>query len=164
VNRALARLLIWLYPRDWRQRYSEEFEALLLAGRGGLRTAANVVWSALGEHIFSIRGGYMDQPAFGAIIKKPSAFLPLAMSLTALTMLGGAYIFSLSTGHGGLVREPDEGAIAHLWQLLMAGQMPVLVFFAIKWLPRAPRQTLYVLALQAGAALASMAPVFFLNL
>jgi hypothetical protein len=106
----------------------------------------------------------MDQPTFGAIMKKPSAFLPLTMSLTALAMLCGAYIFALATGHGGLVREPDEGAIAHLWQLLMAGQMPLLVFFAIKWLPRAPRQTLYVLALQAGAALASMAPVFFLNL
>ena len=106
----------------------------------------------------------MDQPTFGVIIKKPSAFLPLAMSLTALAMLGGAYIFSLATRHSGLVREPDEGSIAHLWQLLMAGQLPVLLFFAIKWLPRAPRQTLYVLALQAGAALASMAPVFFLNL
>ena len=68
------------------------------------------------------------------------------------------------TGQGGLVREPDEGAIAHLWQLLMAGQLPILAFFAIKWLPRAPRQTLYVLALQAGAVLASTAPVFFLNL
>jgi hypothetical protein len=88
----------------------------------------------------------------------------MAMSLTALAMLGGAYIFSVATGHGGLVREPDEGAIAHIWQLLMAGQLPVLAFFAIKWLPRAPRPTLYVLALQAGAALASMAPVFLLNL
>jgi hypothetical protein len=106
----------------------------------------------------------MDQPTFGAIMKKPSAFLPLAMSLTALAMLGGAYMFALATGHGGLLREPDEGAIAHLWQLLMAGQLPVLLFFAIKWLPRAPRQTLYVLAIQTGAALASMAPVFFLNL
>lgn len=106
----------------------------------------------------------MDQPTFAVIMKKPSAFLPLAMSLTALAMLGGAYVFALVTGHAGLVREPDEGAIAHLWQLLMAGQMPLLVFFAIKWLPRAPRQTLYVLGLQAGAALASMAPVFFLNL
>jgi hypothetical protein len=46
----------------------------------------------------------------------------------------------------------------------MAGQMPVLAFFAIKWLPRAPRQTLYVLALQAGAVLASVAPVFYFNL
>jgi hypothetical protein len=105
----------------------------------------------------------MDQ-SFGTIVRKPSAFLPLAMSLTALALLGGAYIFSLATGHGGLVREPDEGSIAHLWQLLMAGQLPVLLFFAIKWLPRAPRQTLYVLALQAGAVLAAMAPVYFLNL
>jgi hypothetical protein len=86
------------------------------------------------------------------------------MSLTALALLGGAYIFGLATGQAGLEREQDEGAIAHLWQLLMAGQLPVLIFFAIKWLPRAPRQTLYVLALQAGAALAAMAPVYFLNL
>jgi hypothetical protein len=105
----------------------------------------------------------MEQ-TFGAIVKKPSAFLPLAMSLGALSLLGGAYVFGLATGHGGLVREPDEGAIAHLWQLLMAGQLPVLAFFAIKWLPRAPRQTLYVLAMQVGAVLAAMAPVYFLNL
>ena len=85
------------------------------------------------------------------------------MSLTALALLLGAMVHGYVTGYR-LVREPDEGAIAHLWQLLMAGQMPVLAFFAIKWLPRAPRQTLCVLALQAGAALASMAPVFFLNL
>ena len=103
-------------------------------------------------------------PSFGGIVKKPSAFIPMTMSLTALALLGGAYAFSVATGHGGLVREPDEGSIAHIWQLLMAGQMPVLLFFAIKWLPRAPRQALYVLGLQTGAALAAMAPVYFLNL
>jgi hypothetical protein len=63
-----------------------------------------------------------------------------------------------------VVHEADEGTLAHLWQLLMAGQLPVLAFFAIKWLPRAPNQTLCVLALQTGAALASIAPVFFLHL
>jgi len=166
MNPRLARLLVRLYPRAWRDRYGAEFEALLETGRGGLRTAANVGWSALGERIFPALGGYMNQPdrSFGSIVRLPSAFLPMAMSLTALAMLGSAYIFSVATGHGGLVREPDEGAIAHIWQFLMAGQLPVLAFFAIKWLPRAPRPTLYVLALQAGAALASMAPVFLLNL
>jgi hypothetical protein len=163
MNRVAARLLTRLYPRYWRNRYGAEFEAFLQEGHGGLRMSANVVWSALCEHIFPTRGRKMDQ-TFRAIVRKPSAFLPLAMSLTALGVLGGAYVFGLATGHGGLVREPDEGAIAHIWQILMAGQMPVLAFFAIKWLPRAPRQTLCVLALQAGAALASMAPVFFLNL
>jgi hypothetical protein len=160
MNRALAHLLTCLYPRQWRERYGAEFEALLQAGRADLRTSANVVWSALCEHIFPTPGGNMDQhpDSFGAILKQPSAFLPLAMSLTALALvLGNVAMF-------GVVHEADEGAAAHLWQLLMAGQMPVLAFFAIKWLPRAPRQTLYVLALQGGAALASMAPVFFLKL
>jgi len=93
-----------------------------------------------------------------ALTRKPSAFLPMTMSLTALAVvIAHVSIF-------GVTHEADEGTAAHIWQLLMAGQMPVLAFFAIKWLPRAPKQTLCVLALQAGAALASIAPVFFLNL
>jgi hypothetical protein len=102
--------------------------------------------------------------SFRTMVRRPSAFLPIAMSLLALALLGGAYIYGRATGQGALVREPDEGSIAHLWQLLMAGQLPVLAYFAIKWLPRAPKQTLRVLALQAGAVLAAMAPVYFLNL
>ena len=64
------------------------------------------------------------------------------------------------------VRHYDAGVgtATHIWQLLMAGQMPILAFFVVKWLPRAPRQTLYVLALQTSAALAAMAPVFLLHL
>jgi hypothetical protein len=101
----------------------------------------------------------MDQQnnLFGAMIKRPSAFLPVAMSLTALTLV------LVHIALFGTAREPDEGTAAHLWQILMAGQMPVLAFFAIKWLPRAPRQALYVLSLQIAAALASMAPVFYFN-
>jgi hypothetical protein len=99
-----------------------------------------------------------DPRSFGEIVRKPSAFIPVIMSLIALALLLGHIALF------GVVREADEGATAHLWQVLMAGQMPVLAFFAIKWAPRAPRQTMYVLALQAGTALASMAPVFFLNL
>jgi hypothetical protein len=101
----------------------------------------------------------MDQNAssFRAIVGRPSAFLPLAMSLISLALvLGQLAMF-------GAAPEADEGTTAHLWQLLMDGQAPVLVFFAVKWLRRAPRQTLYVLAMQAGAAVAAMAPVYILN-
>jgi hypothetical protein len=45
----------------------------------------------------------------------------------------------------------------------MAGQLPVIAFFAIKWLPRTPGQALLVLVLQAVAGLAAAAPVFILN-
>jgi hypothetical protein len=95
---------------------------------------------------------------FSTVMKQPSAFLPVAMSLAALaTVLGHVAMF-------GVVREVDEGTAAHIWQLLMIAQVPVVAFFAIKWLPRIPRQALQVLALQAGAGLAALAPVFFLHL
>src|SRR2546426_3625037 len=90
-------------------------------------------------------------------VKQPSALIPLAMSCAALAIVLGHLAMS------GVGREADEGTAAHLWQLLMAGQLPVVAFFAIKWLPRSPRQALLVLALQAGAALAALAPVFLLN-
>jgi hypothetical protein len=51
-------------------------------------------------------------------MKQPSALLPLAMSIAALTLvLGHISIF-------GVVHEADEGTAAHLWQLLVAGQVP----------------------------------------
>ncbi len=160
MNPTLARLLTRLYPRRWRERYGEEFEAHLEAGPNNLRTSADIIWSAICEHIVPTRGGTMDQhpTSFGTLVKQPTAFLPMAMSLTALAIVLGSLAIK------GVVHQADEGTEAHLWQLLMAGQLPVLLFFAIKWLPRAPKQTLYVMALQAGAALASMAPVFFLKL
>lgn len=95
---------------------------------------------------------------FPIAIKLPSAFLPLAMSAAALAVvLGHVVIF-------GAAREADEGAAAHLWQLLMVGQVPLIAYFAIKRLPRAPRAVLAVLALQVAAVLAALAPVYFLKL
>lgn len=80
------------------------------------------------------------------------------MSATALALL------LVSIADHGVVRDSDEGAIAHIWQLLMAGQVPLLAYFVVRWLPRLPRQTLCVLAMQIGAALAAMAPVYVLGL
>lgn len=91
-------------------------------------------------------------------MKHPSAFIPVVMSLAALAIvLGHIAMF-------GTAREADEGAAAHLWQLLMAGQVPVVAFFAIKWLPQNPKQALQVLALQVAAGLAALAPVYYFNL
>ena len=92
------------------------------------------------------------------IMKDPSAYIPIVMSLAALATV------LLHLARFGVVREADEGAAAHIWQLLMAGQLPIIAFFAIKWLPRAPKEALPVLAMQVGAILAAMAPVFLLRL
>ena len=63
----------------------------------------------------------------------------------------------------GVARQADEGIAAHIWQILMAAQIPIIAFFTIKWFPRNPIQALAVLALQGGAALAALAPVFLLK-
>ena len=52
-----------------------------------------------------------DPDSFAAMIRRPSAFIPLAMSLVALTMLLGALAVGLAQG-GHVVRDPDEGSIA----------------------------------------------------
>lgn len=95
---------------------------------------------------------------FSTLMKKPSAFLPVALSLATLAIL----LVSLATS--GIERGGDEGAVAHIFQLLMAAQAPIVAYFAIKWLPRAPKQALSVLTLQVVAALAALAPVFLLEL
>ncbi|MEN3369836.1 MAG: hypothetical protein V7609_1979 [Verrucomicrobiota bacterium] len=92
------------------------------------------------------------------MIKRPSAFLPLAMSCIALT------IVLVHVAKFGAAREADEGTAAHLWQILMAAQVPIVGFFAIRWLPKSPGFALPVLALHACAAFAAAAPVYFLNL
>src|SRR5574337_976643 len=58
-------------------------------------------------------------------------------------------------------RAPDEGTAAHLFQLLMAVQLPIVAVFATRYLPRATWPALRVLILQAAAGLAAMAPVFY---
>jgi len=93
-----------------------------------------------------------------ALLKRPTALIPVAMSIAAFGLVIAHVVFY------GTAHQADEGAAAHLWQLLMAGQLPVIAFFAVKWLPRTPGRALLVLVLQAVAMLAAAAPVFLLNL
>jgi hypothetical protein len=93
-----------------------------------------------------------------ALLKRPDAFLPIAMSLAVLTLVLVA-VFAFGAGP-----EPDEGTAAHVFQLLIAGQLPIVLFFAATVLPRAPRSASIVLTLQAAAGLAALAPVFAFGL
>ncbi len=86
-----------------------------------------------------------------------SLIFPPAASLVAL-----ALVLAHAAVHG-TAHEADEGTAAHLFQILMVAQVPVIVFFAFKWLPRAPLAALKVLALDAGAAGSAFAAVFFLT-
>jgi len=91
-------------------------------------------------------------------LKRPTAWIPIGMSMVALAIVVGHLLLF------GTAREPDEGAAAHLFQLLIALQVPLIAFFAFKWLPKSPAQALQVLAMQAVALVAAFAPVFYFKL
>lgn len=93
-------------------------------------------------------------------LKRPSVLLPLVMSAAALVLLLG----QVAVVGVAAARQPDEGAIAHIFQFLLVAQVPLVAYFAIKWLPRARRIYLPVLALQGVAVIAALAPVYFFNL
>ena len=90
-------------------------------------------------------------------VKEPAALLPLIMSFVALSIV---LIHAIAYG---VVHQADEGTPAHLFQLLIALQVPVIAFFAMKWLPHAPMKAARIMALQAGAVIVAFAGVFFLT-
>jgi len=93
-----------------------------------------------------------------SLFKNPSAFLPILMSLAALVLvLSDIAIY-------GVRHRTDEGTAPHIWQILMISQGFIAVFFAIKYLPLKPKQTLLIMATQIIAAFAACAPVFFFRL
>lgn len=91
------------------------------------------------------------------MLKHPVAMLPIAMSGAALAIVLIHLVFV------GAAPQADEGTEAHLWQLLMAGQIPIVAFFAITRVERDPQSTLRVLGLQGIAALSALAPVYLLH-
>jgi len=91
------------------------------------------------------------------LLKRPGGWIPLAMSLAAL-----ALVF-IHLAMYGKDPQPDEGLAAHLFQLLMVGQLPIITFFGLRWLPRYPKDAIRVIALQAVAGIAAFAPVAILE-
>ena len=93
------------------------------------------------------------------LIKQPSAFIPITMSLSVLAIMFISFAIS-----GIPAREADEGTAAHLFQIWLFIEILMVAIFAMTWFPRRPKQALLVLALQITAVLVACAPVFLLNL
>ena len=81
----------------------------------------------------------------------------MAMSAAALALV----IIHAATF--GIAPEADEGTAARVFQLLMVAQVPIIGFFAIRWLPEARTKSLRILAMQAAAAIAAIAAVITLT-
>ena len=95
---------------------------------------------------------------FLKLLKRPNASLPVVMSLIAL----GLVVLQISMH--GTVHEQDEGAFAHIFQALMAAQIPVVLLFGVRFIPKEPRNSLAVIVLQICFAVMALTPVWWFNL
>jgi hypothetical protein len=93
-----------------------------------------------------------------ALVRKPSAVIPIVMSAAALAVVLTAVVMF------GARHEPDEGAAAHMFQILIAGQLPFLAWFAVHWLRRDFRSAASVIALQVAAIAIALFPVWYFGL
>jgi hypothetical protein len=92
------------------------------------------------------------------LLKRPIAFMPLLISA------GFLIAFLIGLAQGTLVRQPDEGTEAHLFQILMPLQALIIAAFAISWLPKLPKAAAQVLCLQSSGLIAVLVVVYFRHL
>jgi ABC-type Co2+ transport system permease subunit len=92
------------------------------------------------------------------VARKPSAMIPIVMSVLAfVTVISAVTLF-------GARPQADEGAAAHIFQILIAGQLPFLAWFAFHWLRRDFRSAASVIALQIAAIVIALFPVWYFGL
>ena len=90
-------------------------------------------------------------------LNRVAARVPLVCSLAAFTLVVTALVTGWET------HDADEGAAAHLFQLLIVAQLPFIAAFLLTadWRRFAP---LRMLALQAAALMLAFAPVAIFRL
>jgi len=92
------------------------------------------------------------------LLRRPSAFLPITMSLLALGLvIGHISIY-------GIAPEHDEGAVAHAFQLLIAAQLPIILFFTMRFIHKELQNSITIIGLQMFAALMALMPVWYFSL
>ena len=63
----------------------------------------------------------------------------------------------------GLAHQTDEGTAAHLFQILMPLEVPIIGYFAARWLPVNPRWAARVLVAHMAFVVVIVGTVFFLD-
>ena len=144
MNPRLARALVRLYPRAWRERYGVEFGALLEDGPGGVREVLDVMGSALGERALPTIGG--DKMSSSSRMKTWSLRAPWAVFVIApLGLFAASYGFALFILWSGwrmfLPNEEIPFVVVHGWAAAYFGlgralyfSAPFLLGLAIAWM------------------------------
>jgi hypothetical protein len=149
-----ARAVFRLFPRWWWRRYGAELEALVDETDRGWPTTLDLVVSALKVRVTqrAPRAQARGDPNPFCL---PSGVLPLLMSLLAMSAVVEYAV------RFGTAPQSDEGTAAHVWQLMMGCQLPIVLYFAVRWVPRLGRRAAGVTTAHLVAAFAAVVPVWW---
>ena len=156
MKRAL-RAVYRLYPPWWWRRYGDELQALVEDTGATWTTIADLALAALVVRVRQREPAQAGPSTVRDLFWSPGGFVPVAMSAGALAVIAGHILTS------GIAPQADEGTAAHLWQLLMAGQLPFVGWFALTRVPDCGRRAIAVSAIHAGAISAALFPVWWLR-
>jgi hypothetical protein len=154
MNRVL-RAVYRLYPPGWWRRYGDELEALVEDAGPTWTTITDLAFAALVVRLRQRAPAKPRPSTVRDLLWSPSGFAPVAMSAGALAVIAGHVLTS------GIAPQADEGTAAHLWQLLMAGQLPLVGWFALRWVPEGGRRAIAVSAIHVGAIAVALFPVWW---
>ena len=107
--------------------------------------------------------GGVGKTAFRAV----SGYVPIMLAVAALAVLAGYFLTGPHAPdmvvENGIARE-DAGLAAQLWQVFMALQLPAIVFFAVRWLPKDLKRALVMIGVQIACMACAAFPVWYLGL
>jgi hypothetical protein len=151
----VPRVVYRLYPSWWWARYGDELEALVEDAGATWGTVADLAFAALVVRVRQRAPAAALPLTTRDLFWSPSGFAPVAMSACALAVIAGHVLTS------GTAPQADEGSAAHVWQLLMAGQLPFVGWFALRWVPERGPRAIAVSALHAASISAALFPVWW---
>lgn len=95
---------------------------------------------------------------FKDLIKRPSAFVPILMSILAIIIL------LIHIMIAGVEEKQGEEIVTDVFEILIIWQLPVIIFFALKWMSQSFKNALIVLFLQIAVAAGAFCLIYHFHL
>ena len=173
MSRLLLRALVRLYPARWRERYGEEYDALLEEHGADLRTVADVAAGAIDAWLGAARTPTWEGRQRAALTASLWAAVAMAASVAGFQKMAEYDDFRAAAAHHASIGAGRDLILAGAVIVAVAACLAGVVVVAALWrdLGRAPRAELvrplllaatataaFLLGLAAVAAYAHLAP------
>lgn len=91
------------------------------------------------------------------LLRTPSAWVPIVLSVAALALIVGF------VARFGVVQSEDEGTAARTFQMLLLANAAAIAYFVIRWVPKDPKPAAAIAGLQVLLAVIPVVTIILLE-